>query len=207
MARCLTPRRSSCAASRRAVRRCGRHGARMRRRRHVIGLGLMQALAHAAPDVPKEKYPELGRATGTTTWQHQDDLSLFDGVLPMLAALKQRQHWLAVATGKSRHGLDDAACMRLNSRAVRRLPHRRRDRRQAHPAHAAGADGRVRRGAAHGLMVGDTTHDLQMALNAGCASVASATAPTSRRLFDALGPRSCGALGGRAAWLAVVSNA
>jgi phosphoglycolate phosphatase len=27
---------------------------------YVIGLGLMQALAHAAPDVPVEKYPELG---------------------------------------------------------------------------------------------------------------------------------------------------
>ena len=26
----------------------------------VIGMGLMQALAHAAPDVPKERYPELG---------------------------------------------------------------------------------------------------------------------------------------------------
>ena len=27
---------------------------------YVIGMGLMQALAHAAPDVPEEKYPELG---------------------------------------------------------------------------------------------------------------------------------------------------
>ena len=39
---------------------------------------------------------------------HQDDLVLFDGVLPMLGALKTRHHWLAVATGKSRRGLDDA---------------------------------------------------------------------------------------------------
>src|SRR3989344_5316526 len=27
---------------------------------YVIGMGLMQALAHAAPDVPPEKYTELG---------------------------------------------------------------------------------------------------------------------------------------------------
>jgi phosphoglycolate phosphatase len=27
---------------------------------YVIGLGLMQALAHAAPDVPPEQVPELG---------------------------------------------------------------------------------------------------------------------------------------------------
>ena len=47
---------------------------------YVIGLGLMQALAHAAPDVPPEKYTELGNRYRFHYIQHQDDLSLFDGV-------------------------------------------------------------------------------------------------------------------------------
>jgi hypothetical protein len=34
---------------------------------YVIGMALMPALAHAAPDVPKEKYPSLASATDTTT--------------------------------------------------------------------------------------------------------------------------------------------
>lgn len=34
---------------------------------YVIGMGLMEALAHAAPDVPVDKYPQLGRATATIT--------------------------------------------------------------------------------------------------------------------------------------------
>ncbi len=55
---------------------------------YVIGMGLMQALAHAAPDVPPEKYPELGARYRHHYLKHQDDLSLFDGVLPLLAALK-----------------------------------------------------------------------------------------------------------------------
>ena len=38
---------------------------------------------------------------------HHNDLSLFDGVLPLLSALRARNHTLAVATGKSRRGLDD----------------------------------------------------------------------------------------------------
>jgi phosphoglycolate phosphatase len=35
---------------------------------------------------------------------HQNDISLFDGVLAMLADLKARNHVLTVATGKSRRG-------------------------------------------------------------------------------------------------------
>ena len=73
---------------------------------YVIGMGLMQALAHAAPDVPTEKYTELGNRYRFHYIQHQDDLSLFDGVLPLLNDLRERGHLLAVATGKSRRGLD-----------------------------------------------------------------------------------------------------
>lgn len=75
---------------------------------YVIGLGLMQALAHAAPDVPKDRYPELGARYKYHYMVHQNDISLFKGVLEMLAELKERQHWLAVATGKSRPGLNEA---------------------------------------------------------------------------------------------------
>jgi phosphoglycolate phosphatase len=75
---------------------------------YVIGLGLMQALAHAAPDVPVEKYPELGQRYRHHYMVHQNDIVLFDGVLPMLVELKLRHHWLTVATGKSRKGLNEA---------------------------------------------------------------------------------------------------
>ncbi len=75
---------------------------------YVIGLGLMQALAHAAPDVPKDKYPLLGARYKHHYVIHQHDISLFEGVLPMLVYLKGAGHMLAVATGKSRTGLNEA---------------------------------------------------------------------------------------------------
>jgi phosphoglycolate phosphatase len=75
---------------------------------YVIGMGLMQALAHAAPDVPQGSYPELGNRYKHHYAAHVDDISLFDGVLPMLADLKARNHVLTVATGKSRRGLNEA---------------------------------------------------------------------------------------------------
>ena len=64
----------------------------------VIGMGLMQALAHAAPDVPKEKYAELGARYRYHYAMHQNDICLFDGVLALLDDLRQRNHVLVVAT-------------------------------------------------------------------------------------------------------------
>jgi phosphoglycolate phosphatase len=61
---------------------------------YVIGLGLMQALAHAAPDVPPEKYPALGEAYRRQWAMHVDDISFFAGTMPMLRALQMRGgHW------------------------------------------------------------------------------------------------------------------
>ena len=138
---------------------------------YVIGLGLMQALAHAAPDVPAEKYPELRARYRHHYARHVDDLSLFAGVLPLLDGLKARGHLLAVATGKSRHGLDEA----LKSVELKGLfdGSRTADETAGKPdplmLHQLMAEFDLP--ASKILMIGDTTHDLQMALNAGCASV------------------------------------
>lgn len=138
----------------------------------VIGLALSQALAHAAPDVPKEKYPELGARYRHHYMKHHDDLVLFAGVLPMLDALRARGHKLAVATGKSRAGLDQAlATLTLRDRF---------DASRTADETAGKPNPRMLRElmseldvtAERTLMIGDTTHDLQLAHNAGCASVA-----------------------------------
>ena len=139
---------------------------------YVIGMGLMQALAHAAPDVPPERYPQLGERYKSHYVAHQNDLSLFDGVLPMLAALKERHHWLTVATGKSRRGLDET----LRSVELHGVfdGSRTADETAGKPSplmlHELMREFGVE--PERTLMIGDTTHDLQMALNAGCASVA-----------------------------------
>ena len=137
---------------------------------YVIGLGLRHALAHAAPDVPVDKYPALSERYQLHYASHADDLSLFDGVLPMLASLKAQGHLLAVATGKSRRGLDDA----LRSAELKGLF----DGSRTADETAGKPDPRMLHElmnqfgvpATRVLMIGDTTHDLQMAVNAGCPS-------------------------------------
>ena len=156
---------------------------------YVIGMALMPALAHAAPDVPKEKYPQLGERYRHHYLAHQHDISLFDGVLPMLADLKRRHHWLTVATGKSRRGLDDVLASRQlhgifdGSRTADETAGKPHPRMLHELMREFGAEPE------RTLMIGDTTHDLQMAVNAGCASVGVSYGAHEPSEFGALRPR------------------
>ncbi len=155
---------------------------------YVIGLALPQALAHAAPDVPKEKYGQLSARYRHHYLRHQDDLVLFDGVLPMLDALHARGHKLAVATGKSRAGLYAAlATVALRARFD---GSRTADETHGkpHPRMLLELMDELDAPAARTLMIGDTTHDLQLALNAGCASVGVSYGAHEPDAFDALKP-------------------
>jgi len=155
---------------------------------YVIGMGLMQALAHAAPDVPEEKYGELGARYRHHYTAQQDDLSLFEGVLPLLEDLKARHHWLAVATGKSRRGLDEA----LGAVQLRGVFNGSRTADET----AGKPDPLMLRQLMREfgtepertLMIGDTTHDLQMALNAGCPAVGVSYGAHDPGEFEALSP-------------------
>ena len=157
---------------------------------HVIGMALMPALAKAAPDVPPEKYPALGERYRHHYLRHQGDISLFDGVLPLLAALRQRHHWLTVATGKSRRGLDEVLATRQlrgvfdGSRTADETAGKPDPRMLNELMRQFGAEPE------RTLMIGDTTHDLQMARNAGCASLGvSYGAHPAEELTAALQPR------------------
>lgn len=155
----------------------------------VIGMGLMQALAHAAPDVPEDKYPELGARYRHHYLARQNDISLFEGVLEMLAELKSRRHVLTVATGKSRRGLDEVLqAVELQglfdgSRTADETAGKPQPRMLLELMHEFGVE------PARTLMIGDTTHDLQMALNAGCPSVGVSYGAHEPDAFPALKPR------------------
>lgn len=155
---------------------------------YVIGMGLMEALAHAAPDVPGEKYPELGNRYRYHYLQHQDDLSLFDGVLPMLEDLRARGHLLAVATGKSRRGLNEV----LHTVQLRGVFDGSRTADQTagkpHPLMLRELMAEFDVPPERLLMVGDTTHDLQMAVNAGCASVGVSYGAHEPAVFHTFNP-------------------
>ncbi len=134
---------------------------------HVIGLGLVDAMRHVCPGLPAERYQDMVNAYRTHYLAGDQTIELFDGVAEALARWRARGVLLAVATGKSRIGLDRAlAATGLGECfAITRTVDECRSK--PHPqmlddiTEFLGADKR------RTLMVGDTTHDLQMAQNAG----------------------------------------
>ncbi len=156
---------------------------------YVIGLGLQDALLHAAPDLPVQRYPELARAYQRHYLSGRDELVLFDGVLPMLHGLKGRNHCLAVATGKSRRGLDEAlAAVEL---AGLFDGTRTADETAPKPDPTMLLELMREFGTVpeRTLMIGDTTHDLQMARSAGVACIGVSYGAHPHAAFDAFDPR------------------
>jgi phosphoglycolate phosphatase len=156
---------------------------------YVIGMGLHEALQHAVPSLPREDYLRLGERYRHHYVARQHELTLFSGTLEMLHALKARGHALGVATGKSRRGLDEV----LQTVELQGLfdATRTADETASKPHPRMLEELMAELGAAPGrtLMIGDTTHDLQLAANAGTDSVAVSFGAHEREAFDAFAPR------------------
>lgn len=157
---------------------------------YVIGMGLQEALQHAVPTFPRERYAELASRYRHHYFARQHELSLFDGTLEMLHALKTRHHWLGVATGKSRRGLDEA----LHTVQLKGLfdATRTADETASKPHPRMLLELMAQFGVApeRTLMVGDTTHDLQLAANAGAHSVAVSFGAHEPEAFERFDPRA-----------------
>jgi phosphoglycolate phosphatase len=175
-------------AIQRAVVDVGGRDPGLERASHVIGLGLRQALEWVAPDMNPSQYPELARRYAYHYERRADDLHLFPGILEMLLALKQAGYQLAIATGKSRRGLDLTMAqlpvdgLFCASRTADQTEGKPSPRMLLELMQECGC------GSHNTLMVGDTTHDLQMALNAGCAAVGVSYGAHPLEQLTPLGP-------------------
>jgi phosphoglycolate phosphatase len=138
---------------------------------YVIGLGLQEALRHAVPGLAPERYPELGQRYRHHYFARQDELVLFPGTLAMLQALKNRNHLLAVATGKNRRGLDLALAQSELHDIFDATRTADETAGKPHPLMLQELMAELGVPPQRTLMIGDTTHDLQLAANAGTAAV------------------------------------
>ena len=134
--------------------------------RHVIGLGLSQALRYAVPDLPEAMRPELVERYRHHFLAQDEAIPLFEGAKETIAELHEAGYWLGVATGKSNAGLNRA----MESTAMKNYFHATRTADQTlskpDPAMLFELMDELGVSAARTLMVGDTTHDVQMAQNA-----------------------------------------
>lgn len=139
---------------------------------HVIGLGLHEAMQAVLPDVDPAFYPRMVERYRYHFLSRDHEVSLFPGVHAMLDELSQAGYFLAVATGKSRVGLNRA----MNDVKVLSLFDATRCADETfskpHPAMLQELTRELGQDMRRTVMIGDTTHDLLMASNAGAAAIA-----------------------------------
>lgn len=147
----------------------------------VIGLSLDKALQRCAPSLKEEHIPHFIERYRHHFFLYDQQLALFDGILPLLDDLRQREIRLGVATGKSRLGLDRV--LQAHRLADRFDCTRCADESQGkpHPAMLFDIMKRLDLQPEQVLMVGDTTHDVQMAASAGVDSMAVTYGAHSKR--------------------------
>lgn len=159
--------------------------------RYVIGLGLPDAMRHILPDLDPARFAEVVERYRHHYLLRDAGTVLFAGAAETVMELHASGFLLAIATGKSRRGLERA----LQATGLADYFHATRCADEGfskpHPGmleylmDALGADrGRT-------LMIGDTTHDLEMAQNAAVASVAVAYGAHPREALLRFAPVAC----------------
>jgi len=171
------------------------------RARHVIGLGLHDSLRRAVPELPAGRYPDFVALYRKHFLAREDTMKLFPGMAELLSDLG-KTHTLAIATGKSRRGLDralDAGGLRKYFSASRCADETNP---KPHPAMLMELMGELAKDRSEVLMIGDTSHDLEMANAAGVASLAVTYGAHGESGLRACSPLGCFAsVGELAAWL------
>ncbi|MGN0918176.1 MAG: HAD family hydrolase [Oxalobacter sp.] len=155
---------------------------------HVIGLGLREAWETVCPGLEDNVYSKLVALYRKYYLVNSLKITLFDGVETMLKELAKNGYQLAVATGKSRAGLNRVlketgltACFDGTRTVDESFS-------KPHPSMLFELSEELQVPVARILMIGDTSHDLMMAKNAGAASVGVNYGAHSAEELEALHP-------------------
>jgi phosphoglycolate phosphatase len=160
--------------------------------RDIIGLGLREAVDALFPGLTDQSVSDLaGRYRHHFLDGGREPSVLFDGARQTLAELERRGYLLAVATGKSRRGLDEA----LRDTALAGLFQATRCADETfskpHPEMLLQLMGELGAEPGETLMIGDTEYDMQMAANAGTAALAVGYGVHEPARLLRHGPRGC----------------
>jgi phosphoglycolate phosphatase len=155
---------------------------------HVIGLGLQDALARAVPDLAVSRIDEFTARYRFHYLAREPEIVLFSGVRELLQELGERAVPLAVATGKSRRGLARAfeatglGPLFGSSRCADETHPK------PHPAMLLELADELGVAPERTLMIGDTTHDLEMAAAARTGAIGVTYGAHPRDQLQARGP-------------------
>ncbi len=159
--------------------------------RHIIGLGFREAIEHLLPELPASDYPQLVERYRHHFLSRDAPIPVFPGAIETIQKLYKSGFLLAVATGKSRRGLSRD----FQETGLGRYFHASRCADECfskpHPEMLLELIEELHVDTDRTLMIGDTTHDLQMAQSAGVASLAVSYGAHSKEKLLALSPLAC----------------
>jgi len=168
---------------------------------HVIGLGLHDSLRLAVPELQAHQYPEFVANYRRHFLAREDSMALFSGMKDVLSEFS-KTHTLAIATGKSRRGLDRALAATgvgpyfASSRCADETSPK------PHPAMLLELMNEFGFSKNQVLMIGDTSHDLEMARAAEVDAVAVAYGAHPEDGLRACKPLNCfSTVSSLSAWL------
>jgi phosphoglycolate phosphatase len=168
---------------------------------HVIGLGMSELMRTVAPALPAERYGEFVEAYRKHFRAREPSMQIYPGMRELLADLAA-QRVLGIATAKSRRGLEralDATGLRPHFRASRTADETHP---KPHPAMLLEILSELSVSPENALMIGDTSHDLQMARAAGVDAVGMTYGAHPEQGLRACGPLGCfSSVGELSQWL------
>jgi len=158
------------------------------RARYVIGLGLNDALAHVAPGLDVADYPRMIDRYRVHFLRRDGGTKLFDGARELLDELRDEGYLLGVATGKSRRGLDRAMADSGLAGFFDMTRCADEGHSKPHPGMLQAIIDGLATTPEQTLMIGDTTHDVQMAQAAGASALALTHGAHGREALQSSAP-------------------
>lgn len=159
--------------------------------RYIIGLGLLDAMKHLFPGLPEARYGDVTARYSYHFLAGNHRVQPFEGAQDLLQTLNDAGYVVAIATGKSRRGLDRS----LEQTGLARFFHVSRCADEGfpkpHPEMLHFLMDSVATSPARTLMIGDTTHDVGMAHNAGTRALAVSYGAHDKAELLAASPFGC----------------
>lgn len=168
----------------------------------IIGLGLRESIETLYPGISDEQARVLATQYNVNYFAGESEIPLFNGAADTIKTLSRRGFKLAVATGKSRRGLNLA----LEHTQLRNYFHATRTVDECfskpHPQMLDELMDDLVVMPERTLMIGDTSYDLQMARNAGVHAVGVSYGAQSADAWQELNPvQQFDSFGALSTWL------
>ncbi len=160
--------------------------------RDVIGLSLNNAMQQLFPDIDQRTRERFVACYSESFFSRKTDRDdLFDGIYDMLVQLQDAGYQLAVATGKTRKGLDKALQATGTGELFTITRCADETASKPEPVMLQEITRQLKIPGERALMIGDSAHDMQMAANAGIPSVAVSCGAHTPEILKRYNPLYC----------------